>query len=299
MLIVLLSFLIALPALATKFCPNCGKEYENPDYRVCEDCGVGLLELGWVCPNCGTKVAVGYDFCPKCGEPKPGTAKPPEETKKTVNEGDTLYIIDLIDSGRYALYGDTIQYSGLTIKEGILELDGYLNVGVGDSSWRDYEISGKFFLPKTEVDDESHLRIFIHNNQREKYFGKFGRTMIFIKDGNKYIIYDLVAEESVNLRLMGGKLKGSGKGTFCNGVRTWNYDFTNDEKDRIGPVPKPEVWHDFNIVAEGFSVTLYVDGKKSVSSSNLSCDSGGFSFEPYKMKVWLKDLKVKINKMWK
>jgi len=67
LVIIILMLLIALPAIATKFCPKCGQEFTDPDYRICPDCGVGLLELGWVCPNCGTKVAVGYDFCPKCG----------------------------------------------------------------------------------------------------------------------------------------------------------------------------------------------------------------------------------------
>lgn len=123
LIIIMFALLIALPALATKFCPDCGQEFYDPDYKICPDCGVGLLELGWVCEECGAKVAVGYDFCPGYGAPKPGTEKPPEKTKRAVEE---LYWVqirveyDVDDANDFAnnIQGNFSDYNVYVVGEG-------------------------------------------------------------------------------------------------------------------------------------------------------------------------------------
>ena len=72
LIIVIFILLIVVPALATKICPNCGKEFEEEGYEFCPDCGVQLIESEWICPNCGAAVEGGYNKCPICFTEKPG-----------------------------------------------------------------------------------------------------------------------------------------------------------------------------------------------------------------------------------
>jgi hypothetical protein len=188
-----------------------------------------------------------------------------------------------------------IEFSGCSIDEGILTIggNGYLKVAVGDRSWRDYEISGKFFLIDSNDNDERYLFIITHNDPREKQYGNYGREMIFVKDGHDLKLYDLVGLESIEpaFDLVSTWGLGSPKYGWVPGK------FDNDKKSQKGPNLKHEVWYDFRIVAEGFSITMYVDGEEKLYSDDLSCQTGGFSLESYQYIVYFKDLKVKINRM--
>jgi ribosomal protein L40E len=242
--------------------------------------GFSLAHAEITCHECGAEWPDDANFCGLCGAPL--------LRHKVVKTGDTLYLIDLIESGRWAEYGEMIEFSGCSIDEGILTIggNGYLKVAVGDRSWRDYEISGEFFLLETYEKSKSHLKIFVHNDPREKQYGSYGREMVFVKDRHKFRLHDFIADTTLVISRATGNLGW-----------TWEFNFGEYEISREGPIPEPEIWHDFRLVAEGFSVTMYVNGDKSVSADDLSCRTGGFSVEPHDYKVYFKDLKVKINKM--
>lgn len=269
-------------SFATKVCPKCGQEFQN-EYNFCDQCGAALVEL-IKCPNCGMEWPEGTKFCANCG----AELMQSEEQVKTILEGETLHLIDLIDSGDYQDYGDMIKLSGCSISEGIMTISspGYLQVGVSDKTWADYEVSGMMSLCKVKDDSDEHLRIFVHNNPLGQQFKHYGKEMIALRPGSFLDLCDLEADTDVAFNYKWHHAIG------------WDYHFNNDIKDSTRyHIPDPEKWFDFRIIAEGFSVTMFVDDKKSLFSDKLSCESGGFSFEPYNYTIYLKDLEVNIYRV--
>lgn len=200
----------------------------------------------------------------------------------TVEEGDTLYLVDLIKSGDYIKYMDLIEVEGCSVEDDVLYLGedtgmygfsiGILSVGFDDNRWRNFEISGRFLIPEG---DETPFYIYIHKDTLGRSEGIASVGAIEIIPYEEIRLYDI----------------------YDDRIQKEYWEELSEEK----PKPSPDVWYKFKIVVKGSSVFLYIDDILSVSSIDLSSQNGGFkmmmtNFNESGYQVGFEDLKVKVNK---